>query len=244
MLADDMEPSRLERSKQMISRLVDRMSNDKIGLIVFAGDAYTQIPITNDYPSVKMFLAGAGPEMVSKQGTAIGTAIKLAARSFGSGQQGEDGKNVANRAIVVITDGENHEDDAIGEATAASEAGIRVFTVGMGDPKGVPIPVRPGSPDMRRDKDGQVVVSKLNERLLIETAAAGQGAYISGDRINGLVDELDRLQKTDMNTRVFSEYAERFQLFAAAAFLLLLFEATVRSRKNPILKRYNLFKSN
>jgi Ca-activated chloride channel family protein len=244
MLAEDIKPSRLERSKQMISRMVDRISSDKIGLIVFAGDAYTQIPITDDYPSVKMFLEGAGPEMVSKQGTAIGAAINLAARSFAaSSETAASGQTVPGRAIVVITDGENHEDDAVGEATAAAEKGIRIYTVGLGDPNGVPIPVRPGSTANRRDSEGQVVVSKLNEKLLVEVARAGNGAYIAGDRINSLVDELDQLEKTELSSRVFSEFSERFQYFAGFALLILFLESLIRSRKNPLLKRFNLFKT-
>lgn len=244
MLAEDIKPSRLERSKQMINRMVDRMSNDKIGLIVFAGDAYTQIPITDDYPSVKMFLSGAGPDMVSKQGTAIGSAIELAVKSFSAFKE-EDSpvRFVPNQAIVVITDGENHEDDAVDEATKAAEKGIRVYTVGLGDPNGVPVPIRPGSTSTRRDSEGQVVVSKLNEKLLIDISQAGNGAYISGDRINSLIDELDQLQKTELTSRVFAEFAERFQYFAGFALLFLVIEFFIRSRKNPFLKRFNLFKT-
>ncbi len=244
MLAEDITPSRLERSKQMINRMVDRMSNDKIGLIVFAGDAYTQIPITDDYPSVKMFLSGAGPDMVSKQGTAIGSAIELAVRSFTSrDNQDENMRSASSQAIVVITDGENHEDDAVGEARKAAEKGIKVFTVGLGDPNGVPVPITPGSSENRRDRDGQVVVSKLNERLLIEVAGAGNGAYISGDRIHTLIDELDNLQKSELTTRVFSDFAERFQYFAGFSLLFLLIEFFIRSRKNPFIRRLNLFKT-
>jgi Ca-activated chloride channel family protein len=244
MLAEDVKPSRLERSKQMINRMVDRMSNDKVGLIVFAGDAYTQIPITDDYPSVKMFLSGAGPDMVSKQGTAIGSAIKLAVRSFSTEIEGSlPGENKPSQAIVVITDGENHEDDAVGEAANALEKGIRVYTVGLGDPNGVPVPVSPGSTANRRDRDGQVVVSKLNEKLLVEVARAGNGAYISGDRINSLIDELDELERTELKSRVFSEFAERFQYFAGFALLILLLEFFVRSRKNPLIQRMNLFRN-
>ncbi len=242
MLAEDIKPSRLERSRQMINRMVDRMTNDKIGLIVFAGDAYTQIPITDDYPSVKMFLSGAGPDMVSKQGTAIGKAINLAARSFTTYEE-ENERIRASQAIVVITDGENHEDDAIGEATKAADRGIKIYTVGLGDPNGVPIPVSPGSSSTRRDRDGQVVVSKLNEKLLMEIATAGNGAYIAGDRINSLVDELEQLETRNLNTRVFSDFAERFQYFAGFALLFLFLEVMIRSRKNPILKKYNLFKT-
>jgi Ca-activated chloride channel family protein len=189
-----------------------------------------------------MFLAGAGPDMVSKQGTAIGTAISLATRSFSDASaELEAGQLKPSQAIVVITDGENHEDDAVGEATAAAAKGIRVYTVGLGDPNGVPIPMRPGSRTNRRDADGQVVVSKLNEKLLIDVAAAGNGAYISGDRINSLIEELEQLERRDLNTKVFSEFAERFQYFAGFALFLLFLEFLIRSRKNPILKRYNLF---
>ena len=244
MLAEDVKPSRLERSKQMISRMVDRMSTDRIGLIVFAGDAYTQIPITDDYTSVKMFLAGAGPDMVSKQGTAIGSAIKLAVRSFSSGgNETGAGGNAPSQAIVVITDGENHEDDAVGEAALAAEKGIRVYTVGLGDPNGVPIPLSPGSTATKRDRDGNVVVSKLNEKLLKEVATEGRGAYIPGDRINSLIDELDKLQRAEMKTRVFSEFAERFQYFTGFALLFLVLEFFIRSRKSRLLSRMNLFRT-
>ncbi|MEZ5071693.1 MAG: VWA domain-containing protein [Bacteroidales bacterium] len=244
MLAEDIKPSRLERSKQMIYRLVDRLSHDKIGLVVFAGDAYTQIPITDDYPSVKMFLEGAGPDMVSRQGTAIGAAIELAARSFSSGGE-EAGQPTGGpgRAIVVITDGENHEDDAVGEAQLANEKGIRVFAVGLGDPNGVPIPVSPGSSDTRRDREGQVVVSKLNEALLMEVARAGNGAYVSGDRIGGLLEELDDLDKSTLTSRVYSEFSERFQYFAGLAFFFLVLESFLRSRKSPFFRRLNPFAS-
>jgi Ca-activated chloride channel family protein len=242
MLAEDIKPSRLERSKQMINRMVDRMSNDKIGLIVFAGDAYTQIPITDDYPSVKMFLSGAGPDMVSKQGTAIGSAIHLAVRSFsGNEEKLLAGENAPSQAIVVITDGENHEDDAVGEAGRAAEKGIRVYTVGLGDPNGVPIPISPGSTANRRDRDGNVVVSKLNDRLLKEVAAEGRGAYIPGDRINSLIDELDQLERAELNTRVFAEFAERFQYFTGFALFFLLLEFFIHSRKNRLLLRLKLF---
>ena len=244
MLAEDILPSRLERSKQMINRMVDRMSNDKIGLIVFAGDAYTQIPITDDYPSVKMFLSGAGPDMVSKQGTAIGSAIHLAVRSFSSDEEERmAGEGVPSRAVVVITDGENHEDDAVGEASLAAEKGIKVYTVGLGDPNGVPIPLSPGSSATRRDREGNVVVSKLNEKLLKEVATEGRGAYIPGDRINSLIDELDKLERAELKTRVFAEFAERFQYFAGFALFFLVLEFFIRSRKNRLLLRLNLFKT-
>jgi Ca-activated chloride channel family protein len=244
MLAEDIKPSRLERSKQMISRMVDRMSNDRIGLIVFAGDAYTQIPITDDYPSVKMFLSGAGPDMVSKQGTAIGSAIHLAVRSFSTDVSDRvSGESIPSQAIVIITDGENHEDDAIGEASLAAEQGIKVYTIGFGDPNGVPLPLSPGSSVTRKDRDGNVVVSKLNEKLLKEVASEGRGAYIPGDRINSLFDELDKLERAELKTRVFSEFAERFQYFSGFALLFLLLEFFLGSRKSRLLRRLKIFNS-
>lgn len=244
MLAEDVKPSRLERSKQLINRMVDRMTNDRIGLIIFAGDAYTQIPITDDYPSVKMFLESAGPELVSKQGTAIGSAINLAVRSFPTSEsEDQPADEPRNRAIVIITDGENHEDDAIGETKKALEKGIRVYTVGLGDPNGVPIPVTAGSTMNRRDKNGQVVVSKLNEKLLVDIAREGNGAYIPGDRINSLIDELDKLQKQEFKSKVFAEYAERFQYFAGFGLLFLIFDLLIISRKIPFIQKLNLFRT-
>jgi len=242
MLAEDIRPSRIERARQLISRMVDDMDNDKIGLIVFAGDAYTQIPITDDYPSVKMFLSTTGPDMVSKQGTAIGAAIELAARSFPSEEATIEEEGAAkNRAIIVITDGENHEDNAIAAAEKANEQGIRIFTVGLGDPAGVPIPVAPGSSAKRRNKDGTVVVSKLNEKLLTDIARVGEGAYIPVGRISSLMDELDQLQKTEFKKKVYADYAERYQYFIGFGLFFLVLEALIRLRRNQIIRKLNLF---
>ncbi|MFZ5941934.1 MAG: VWA domain-containing protein [Bacteroidota bacterium] len=242
MLAEDVAPSRLIRAKQQISRLVDKMKNDKLGLVVFAGDAYVQIPVTDDYASIKMFLETIGPEMVSKQGTAIGAAIDLASKSFAtSEEQAEQDEAPKNRAIVVITDGENHEDDAVEATRRAKEKGIRVYTVGLGDPNGVPIPVSAGSSEKRRDRNGDVVVSKLNEKLLIDIAREGNGAYIPVDKISSLPEELEALEKDEIKTRTFSEYAERFQYFAGVALFFLILEILVMSRKNPLIKSLNLF---
>lgn len=243
MLAEDVTPSRIERAKQLISRMVDEMDNDRIGLIVFAGDAYTQIPITDDYPSVKMFLSTTGPDMMSKQGTAIGAAINLAARSFPTDESAlENGESLKNKAIVIITDGENHEDDAIEAAKEAHNNGIKIFTIGLGDPAGVPIPVAPGSNEKRRNRDGTVVVSKLNEKLLMEIAQAGEGAYIPVSRISSLMDELNKLQKTEMKKKVYADFAERYQYFIGFGLLLLFIEALIQLRKNPLIRKLNLFK--
>jgi Ca-activated chloride channel family protein len=239
MNARDIEPSRLERAKLAISQLVDRLHNDRIGMIVFAGQAYVQLPITSDYPSAKMFLSGINTDMVPVQGTAIGAAINLAANSF-SPLEG------VNRVIVVITDGENHEDDAVKAAAEALEKGIRVYTVGMGTTKGSPIPVSPSKTnDFIKDREGNVVITKIDETSLKTIAGAGEGAYIPAnnirDGLNSLLDELDNLEKTELESKVYSEYNDRFQYVAFLALLLLLAELFLLERKNSLLKGVNIF---
>ena len=237
MMAQDIQPSRLEKAKQVLSKLVDGMIDDKIGLIVFAGDAYTQLPITVDYVSAKMFFSTISPNLVPRQGTAIGSAIDLAIKSFGT-------KGSASRAIIVITDGENHEDDAIGAAKLATENDISVHVIGMGKPDGAPIPV-PGTMSFWKDKDGNVVVSKLNEQMCRDIAAAGKGVYVRADNTNTayrVVDkELETLAKSDIKTSVFSNYNDQFQSFALLALLILVFDFFIFDRKNKRLSRIKIF---
>lgn len=237
MNANDLEPSRLERAKQSIARLTDRLVNDRIGLIVFAGQAYTQIPITSDYTSAKMFLSSITTDIVPTQGTAIGTAINLATRSF------SDMEDV-NRAIIVITDGENHEDDAVGAARAAAQKGIRTYTVGMGSPKGSPIPMG-GSGNFLRDNQGNVVITKLNEAMLAEIASAGDGEYVPANNIRGginkLMDELSQLEKSEFESKVYTDFEDQFQILAIIALILLIIDFMILERKNRILKKINLF---
>ena len=210
MLAEDVSPNRLEKSKQMLSKLTDGFTDDKVGLIVFAGDAFTQLPITSDYISAKMFLTSINPSMVSAQGTSIGAAINLAARSFTPNE-------TSDKTIVLITDGENHEDDAIGAASAAAEKGIHVNIVGIGLPKGGPIPLQ-GTNNYMKDKDGNVVITMLNEQMCQEIAAAGKGMYVRADNTNSalkaLQKEIDKMKKTELDSKVYSEYDEQFQLVA------------------------------
>jgi Ca-activated chloride channel family protein len=239
MMAEDIQPNRLERAKRAISRLVDRLKDDKIGLIVFAGDAYTQLPITSDYNSAKLFLNSVNTQIVPKQGTAIGAAVDLARRSFTP--NGE-----ANKAIIVITDGENHEDDAISSAEAAVEEGVIVHTIGMGLPAGSPIPVlRNGQTDYMKDRDGNVVVTKLNEQMLEQIAAAGEGIYVRANNaqvgLNALFDEINKMEKQEMESRTFSEYDDQFQWFFAIGLFLLLLEFIILERKNRYLKNIKLF---
>jgi Ca-activated chloride channel family protein len=239
MLAEDIQPNRLDRSKLAISRLVDKLKDDKIGLIVFAGDAYTQLPITSDYNSAKLFLNSVNTQIVPKQGTAIGAAIALAMRSFSPSSK-------ANKAIIVITDGENHEDDAVSVAKSAVENGIVVHTIGMGLPQGSPIPVlRNGAKEYLKDNQGNVVITKLDETMLEQIATAGDGVYVRANNaqvgLNTLFDEINKLEKTEMESLVYSDYEDQFQYFFAIGLFLILLEFVILERKNKFLKNIKLF---
>ncbi|MBP8783212.1 MAG: VWA domain-containing protein [Paludibacter sp.] len=237
MMAQDIQPARLDKAKMVLSKLVDGMTNDKVGLVVFAGDAYIQLPITADYVSAKMFMSSISPALVPRQGTAIGSAIDLCIKSFGE-------KSDVSRAIIVITDGENHEDDAVGAAKLAAENGIVVHVVGMGKPEGAPIPVD-GTMSFRKDKEGNVVVSKLNEDMCKSIAAAGSGTYVRADNQNSayrvVSKELDNLAKSKLETRVFSDYNEQFQSFALLALILLFFDSFIFDRRNKRLSKLRIF---
>ena len=237
MMAQDIQPARLDKAKMVLSKLVDGMTNDKVGLVVFAGDAYIQLPITADYVSAKMFMSSISPALVPRQGTAIGSAIGLCIKSFGE-------KSDVSRAIIVITDGENHEDDAVGAAKLAAENGIVVHVVGMGKPEGAPIPVD-GTMSFRKDKEGNVVVSKLNEDMCRSIATAGGGTYVRADNQNSayrvVSKELDNLAKSKLETRVFSDYNEQFQSFALLALILLFFDSFIFDRRNKRLSKLRIF---
>ncbi|NMA73381.1 MAG: VWA domain-containing protein [Bacteroidales bacterium] len=237
MLAEDVRPSRLEKAKHLISRLVDQLRDDKVGLIVFAGDAFTQIPITNDYISAKMFLEAIDPSLLSKQGTAIGSAIDLATRSFTSQEE-------VGRAIILITDGENHEGGVDKAIKKAKEKGIQIHALGVGTPEGAPIPIR-GSNDFMKDREGNVVVTRMNEEMCQQIAKDGNGIYVRVDNTNtaqrAISQELDKMSKADIETEVYTEYNEQFQVIAWIIFFLLLVEMLVLERKNPLLKNIRLF---
>ena len=239
MMAQDVQPSRLDNAKQVLSQLVDDMTDDKIGLVVFAGDAYTQLPITVDYVSAKMFLSSISPQLVPRQGTAIGSAIDLAIKSFGT-------KGQAGRAIIVITDGENHEDDAVGAAKAAKAAHIIVHTIGMGLPQGVPIPMGTGgSRDYLKDRSGNIVVTKLDENMLTQIATAGGGTYIRANNaevgLNNLFNEIEKMEKTEMDSRQYSEYNDQFPLFLTLALAMMMIDFLILERKNKWLRNFRLF---
>jgi Ca-activated chloride channel family protein len=234
MLAEDIKPNRLERAKLTIERLIELMEDDKVGLVVFAGDAYVQVPITSDYISAKMFLEGINTKMVSKQGTTIGSAIELASKSFSP-------QSEASKVIIVITDGENHEGNAIEMAEKANENGIKIYTIGLGSPQGVPIPVTAGQNVFRKDNDGNVIISKLDESTLNKIAASADGKYYNANSFNQIFAELDNLKTEEFETRVYTEYENRFQYLLAAGLLLLLIEIFILERKSPWVSRLNLF---
>lgn len=232
MLAQDVTPSRLEKSKMMVEDLVDHFNQDKIGLIVFAGDAFVQLPITSDYISAKMFLQNIDPSLIQTQGTDIGQAIDLAMHSFT--QDAKTGK-----AIIVITDGEDHEGGAEEMAEKAHDAGINVYILGIGDPKGAPIPI--GNGQYMKNKSGNTVMTALNEDMCKKVAAAGKGVYIhvdnSGIAEEQLDNELDKLQKGEINNVVYSDFDEQFQAVGILVILLLVIEVLVFETKTEHRKR-------
>ena len=239
MMAEDITPSRLDRSKMMVENLVDHFTNDKIGLIVFAGDAFVQLPITSDYVSAKMFLSSIDPSMMATQGTDVARAIDMAAHSFTQ----EEG---IGKAIIVITDGEDHEGGALEAAKAAKEAGMRVYVLGVGSTKGSPIPI-PGTGDYMKDNTGNTVMSALNEEMCRQVAQAGGGAYIHVENNSAAQDqldnELDKLAKKETTSTVYSEFDEQFQAVAILALLLLILEICIFDRRNPLIRRLSLFGS-
>ena len=225
MLAEDYSPNRLERAKLAISRLVDRLRDDRIGLIIFAGKPFVQLPITTDYVSAKMFLSSIGPDSVPVQGTAIGDAVLTAVKSFSS-------QSEKSRAIILITDGENHEDDAVAAAKQAAEAGVKLYTIGVGSPEGQPIRL---NGELLKDKDGNIVVTKLDEGTLRKMAQAGGGAYVRAGNeefgLNPIIDDLRRLEDEHFKSVVFEEYDEQYMYFVAAALALLAVAFLIGDRR-------------
>ena len=225
MLAEDYSPNRLDRAKLAISKIVDRLQGDRIGLIVFAGSSFVQLPITTDYVSAKMFLSSVNTESVPVQGTAIGDAVLTAAKSFSA-------QSEKSRAIIVITDGENHEDDPISAAEQVAEMGIKLYTIGVGSAEGQPIP-KDGS--LMKDKDGNIVVTRLDEATLQSMANAGKGAYVRAGNeefgLNPIIDDINKMEDEEFNSVVFEEYDEQYMYFFAAALLLLVIEMLIGERR-------------
>lgn len=235
MMAEDIRPSRIELARQAVSRFIDRISDDRIGLIVFARKAFPLLPLTNDYAAAKMFLSNASTDIVSEQGTSISDAIDLALRSFPQGPQG--------KALVIITDGEDHEGGVLAKVEEAMSKGIVIHTIGIGSTQGVPIPlyrnnVRVG---FRTTRDGQTVITRLNEPLLQQIAAAGQGSYVRATNaqfgLSRIFDEINKMEKGEFQGKVFAEFESRYYYFLYLALFLLLFEQIIFERSNRWLRR-------
>ncbi len=240
MMAEDIRPDRLERARQIITRLLDRAPNDRIGIVVFAGNAYVHLPITIDHSAAKLFLGSISSDMVPKQGTNIGTAIEMCVKSFSD-------STYKHNAILLITDGEDHEQGGIDAAKEAGELGIAVHTIGMGSPGGVPIPLysRGNKAGFLKDENGNTVLSKLNEKLLAQIAEAGGGIYVratnSDDGLRAVLAAIDKMTKREFESQVYTEYEDRFQYLLLPAILLLLLEVLISDKKSGWWQRLDLF---
>lgn len=237
MKAEDIRPNRLERAKQSISRFIDKLENDRIGLIVFAGKAYVQLPITTDFSAAKLFLSTINTNLIPTQGTAIGAAIDLSLSSFA-------GKDNKHKALIIITDGENHEDDALESAKNAAKEGVVIHTIGMGSPEGAPIPVsNNGNSDFLKDNNGTTVITKLDQLSLEKIAVEGKGIFVRAsnaeDGLETVMKEISKMDKKTFEAKQFTDYEDRFQYFIGAGFLLLLFEFIISSRKSKWIGKLN-----
>lgn len=232
MLAEDYSPSRLERAKLAIARLVDRLKGDRIGLIVFAGKSFVQLPITTDYVSAKVFLNTISTSSVPVQGTALADAITSSARSFSS-------QSEKSRAIILITDGEDHEGDAVAAARSVAEEGIKIYCIGVGSPQGKPIPM---NGDLLKDKNGEIVVSKLDEAVLMEIARVGGGDYVRAGNsefgLNPIIDTIKQMEQQQFQSIVFEDFDEQYMYFFAISLFFLILEMLIRRKKTG----KNLFK--
>ncbi len=230
MLAEDVVPNRLEKTKQLIYRLIDNLSNDRIGLIIFAGRAYVQMPLTIDYAAAKMFISNVSPSLVPTQGTAIGEAIQMAEQLF---EQGEK----KYKTLVIFSDGENHEGNAIEEARNSRKKGTIIHTIGVGTVKGAPIPVYRGNRiiDYRRDKNDQIILTRMNENMLQQIALEGGGKYFrlssSENTIKELVKQIERQEKKEIDTRVVTDYNSKYQIFLGLALFFLCLEFILPLKK-------------
>lgn len=237
MLAEDVKPNRLERAKLLVSRLMDKMQNDRVGLIVFAGNAYLQMPLTIDHAAGKLFLSTINTGMVPTQGTDISDAIRLSMQAFG-----QDEKKY--KTLIVITDGEDHEDDPLVAVEEATAEGIVVHTVGIGSPQGAPLPVYKNGVqiDFRRDQSGNIVLSKLNETILQQVAVKGNGEYFrltsGSDEANQLLAKIATMEKREIEERVFTDYEDQFQYFIAFALVLLTLEFFLTERRSVWLRKF------
>lgn len=242
MKAEDLKPNRLERTKRAMLQLVEDLKSDRLGIIVFAGQAYTQLPVTTDYAAAKLFLNTIDTDIVPTQGTAIGAAIELALESYNFEKGGQ-------KALIILTDGENHEDDAIAAAEEAQEKGVKVYTIGMGTPTGAPIPVmrRGKQIGFRQDNQGNTVVSSLNEDMLADIAAAGDGLYVRATNakagFDSILTDLSGLEKGEFESTVYTDYEDRFQFFLGASFFFLVLSVVISEKKSGLMNKIKPFES-
>jgi Ca-activated chloride channel family protein len=241
MLANDIKPTRLERSKQAIIQLIKKLDNDKIGIVVFAGKSFVQLPLTNDYGAALMYVDRINTNLIGNQGTAIGSAITLAQESFAVTKN-----KPRNRAIILVSDGQNHEDDALEATENAISKNIKVHTIGIGTPEGAPVPeIVNNQVDYKRDANGEVVVTKLNEQMLREIADKGKGVYIRANNsdfgLDKIFDEIAKMEKEDFEAINYSDYEDQFIVFIALAFIILVFEQVLNYRKSKISKQIQAF---
>ncbi len=240
MLAEDMAPNRLEKAKQIISKIIDKLGSDRVGVIIYAGNAYPLLPITTDHAAAKMFLQNANPDMVSSQGTAINEALKLAKSYFDDDEQ-------TNRYLFVISDGEDHEENVRYIADEATEEGIKIYAVGIGETEGAPIPIKRDGTliGYKKDRKGEAVITKLNEETLKTIASDGKGEYLYGDNTSKTVEYIDELllaaDKKEFETKQFSDFKDQFQWFLALGLLFLVLDSMMLNKKTKWIQRLNLF---
>jgi Ca-activated chloride channel homolog len=240
MLAQDLSPNRLTRAKYALEKMIDLLEGDRLGLVIFAGEAYVQLPITTDYNAAKMFLESIGPGMVPVPGTNLADAIKKASESFSN----DEGKN---RAIILITDGENHESEAIEAADEAGKKGIMISTIGIGSQNGVPIPLIENGAvkGYRKDKDGQTVVTKLNADLLKTIAGKASGVFVQASQsdlgLGAVLDKIGELDKAQLESKMYTDYEDQFQWFLGLALILFFVEFLISERVSEWFKKINLF---
>ncbi|GAB1856098.1 VWA domain-containing protein [Flavobacteriaceae bacterium MHTCC 0001] len=243
MLAEDIAPNRLDKAKQLVTQIINNLASDRVGIIAYAGKAFPQLPITTDYASAKMFLNNMNTDMLSSQGTAINEAIKLATTYFDDDEQ-------TNRVLVIISDGEDHSEAAIDVAQTASEEGIRIFTIGVGDLKGGPIPLKRNGVvvSYKKDNQGETVITKLNEDTLKGIAAEANGVYINGKITNDVVEHireiLNKMDKTEFEAKQFADFKDQFQWFLGFGIFFLFLDILLLERKTAWLKKLNLFNEN
>ncbi len=240
MLAEDIAPNRIDKSKQLVTQIINNLASDRIGIIAYAGQAYPQLPITTDYASAKMFLQNMNTDMLSSQGTAISDAIEMATTYFNDEEQ-------TNRILVIITDGEDHSENAVSAATLAAEKGIRIFTIGVGKTSGGPIPLKRNGiiESYKKDRSGETVITKLNETVLTEIAVKANGFYLNGSNTQQVVDqikeELLAMDKKEFETKQYTEFDHQFQWFLGFGLLFLCIDVLVSEKKTKWIKKLNLF---